>query len=351
MGRRKNGVNICLEIVWIKRILYGFFMKLDEIQATWEKFGREDPLWAILTVPGKEGNLWNLEEFFASGRENIAHLSAICSASHLQFKGNRALDFGCGVGRLTQALAQHYESVVGIDISEPMISRANELNQHPNRVSFITNLKNDLKQFEDGSFDLVHTQIVLQHMHPDFQTLYLAEFARITKPGGLLIFQIPAEDRRPESFETLENAIRSEDCPDAEGTMRMHVMPLPHVALLMQSLGVEMVTLLRDNSAGDVFTSYLYVAQKLPETRKPFLTNGFNTLVGEAVANTSTRLHSSGLWDAEAYRNRALDEIQRKSVEKFEQTAEHPAVLELRRIRATKWWKLRSSLLKLIGKS
>ena len=35
-----------------------------------------------------------------------------------------ALDFGCGIGRLSQALAEHFDQVYGVDISPKMIELA-----------------------------------------------------------------------------------------------------------------------------------------------------------------------------------------------------------------------------------
>ena len=51
----------------------------------------------------------------------------------------------------------------------------------------------DLTVFSDASFDLVASDIVLQHL-PDRATVegYLAEFVRVLKPGGLLVFQLPS---------------------------------------------------------------------------------------------------------------------------------------------------------------
>ena len=35
-----------------------------DLQSTWEDLAKQDPLWAILSVPAKKGGKWNLEEFF-----------------------------------------------------------------------------------------------------------------------------------------------------------------------------------------------------------------------------------------------------------------------------------------------
>ena len=41
--------------------------RIRRLQRSWERFGRVDPLWAIVTWPGKKGNKWDPEEFFQTG--------------------------------------------------------------------------------------------------------------------------------------------------------------------------------------------------------------------------------------------------------------------------------------------
>jgi SAM-dependent methyltransferase len=105
----------------------------------------------------------------------------------------RALDFGCGLGRITRALAQHFDESVGVDISEDMVRRARELNVDAPGASFVVNVASDLARFDDAGYDVVFSSIVLQHV-PDRPTIkgYIAEFCRVTRPGGLVILQLPS---------------------------------------------------------------------------------------------------------------------------------------------------------------
>ena len=59
------------------RIVTSETADLDEIRRNWEAFGRDDPLWAILTVPAMRGGLWDPAAFMATGRTR----SRTCSAS------------------------------------------------------------------------------------------------------------------------------------------------------------------------------------------------------------------------------------------------------------------------------
>ena len=97
--------------------------------------------------------------------------------------GGHALDFGCGVGRLSVALADYYDRVSGVDISDEMIARAIP--------------RNGVRYFQADSipvalrFDLVYSMVVLQHMPRDLQHEYVSDFFRVLKPGGVAMFHIP----------------------------------------------------------------------------------------------------------------------------------------------------------------
>jgi 2-polyprenyl-3-methyl-5-hydroxy-6-metoxy-1,4-benzoquinol methylase len=106
---------------------------------------------------------------------------------------NRALDFGCGVGRLSQALAKYFSTVDGVDISPSMIDLAKKYNRFENKVTYHLNNKNDLTLFNDNSFDLIYTTDVFQHMSPKYMEGYLCELLRILSHDGILIFQLPSE--------------------------------------------------------------------------------------------------------------------------------------------------------------
>lgn len=74
-----------------------------------------------------------------------------------------------------------------------MIEQAERLNQDGDRVSYHLNERSDLTLFDDDSFDLVFTELVLQHMHPRYATRYILEFVRVVRPGGAVYFQVPGE--------------------------------------------------------------------------------------------------------------------------------------------------------------
>jgi SAM-dependent methyltransferase len=170
-----------------------YFARLGQ---DWTRLGYQDPLWAVCVDPAKRGGRWDLEDFLATGRAEIT--DAMARLAHLGLCVSRrdALDFGCGVGRLTSALTEHFGSVTGVDVAPSMIDHARRLHSANAKCTFILNDQPDLRRFTDGSFDLVYSSLVLQHMSPALASAYLSEFVRIVRPGGAIVLLVPESHRR-----------------------------------------------------------------------------------------------------------------------------------------------------------
>jgi SAM-dependent methyltransferase len=164
---------------------------VEELRSTWEALGESDPLWGVLSDPTKTGGRWDPDDFFASGRVHIDTLLDELRELRVVLRRDAALDFGCGVGRLTQALAPHFAHVVGVDISSAMIRAAERFNPDADRCSFVHNAAEDLRVVGSSSIDLVLSFIVLQHMRPSLAEGYVAEFGRVLRQGGVLVVQVP----------------------------------------------------------------------------------------------------------------------------------------------------------------
>ena len=162
-------------------------------QRDWNELAEMDPLWAILSDPEKRHGKWDVTEFLESGKHQIE--DALEHGRQLGFplSFERALDFGCGVGRLTRALADRFLTCMGVDVSPVMIEQARRLNADKPACSFVVNTTDDLAFASDRSFDLIYCDIVLQHL-PSHSTIegYIREFVRVLRPGGLLVFQLPS---------------------------------------------------------------------------------------------------------------------------------------------------------------
>ncbi|ALG05595.1 class I SAM-dependent methyltransferase [Kibdelosporangium phytohabitans] len=163
--------------------------ELDRVRDAWETLGTSDPYWAVLTEHEFHDGQAKTR-FFDSGRAEIRSLLDILDKFRRPY-GDTAVDFGCGVGRLSFALAEHFENVTGVDVARSMIEEARASNPFPDRVRFVHNDAATLP-FDDDSVDLVISVITLQHIRPALTLRYLLEMARIVRPGGHLLFQIPS---------------------------------------------------------------------------------------------------------------------------------------------------------------
>jgi SAM-dependent methyltransferase len=169
-------------------------MTVRELKSTWENLGRTDPLWAVLSDPDRRHGGWDLDEFMTTGHESVRYLFDVARDRDTTLTG-RVLDFGCGVGRISNALAEKVDEVVGIDIADSMIEQARQLNRHPDRLRFVS-YDGGALPFPDNHFDAAVSLIVLQHARPAVQLAALLELQRVVRPGGLLVLQTASHPTR-----------------------------------------------------------------------------------------------------------------------------------------------------------
>ena len=96
------------------------------------------------------------------------------------------------MGRLTQALAEHFEEVHGVDISSAMIQQARGHNRHGERCRYVVNEVDDLRIFPGDYFDFIYSNITLQHMPARYSQRYIgslvADFHRTLARGGVFLY-------------------------------------------------------------------------------------------------------------------------------------------------------------------
>ena len=225
-------------------------MNLSSIRRNWERFGNDDPFWAILTHPDKQGNKWQEKEFFSLGEEEVEYFVQLISKWNPSHKLTRALDFGCGVGRLTYPLSKYYKEVIGIDIAKSMILKARQFN-YQRSCQFIHNARSDLKIFHGRSFDLVLSRLTLQHMPPVCMRKYIKEFHRILDVAGVCLFQLPDTDLPDE-----------QPAEETEPRMEMHGTPKQKMVNFLQSIGFRVLLILEDDPITNEVSSYIYLLRK-----------------------------------------------------------------------------------------
>jgi SAM-dependent methyltransferase len=244
-------------------------MNLERLKNNWESLAERDALFAILTDHRRVGGKWDVAEFMDTGEGEINtvmhHLASIRCRPN--YAGN-ALDFGCGVGRVTQALARRFASCVGVDISQQMIEKAESLNRYPH-CRYVTNSAERLP-FADASFSFIYSNIVLQHMPQRFSTAYLREFVRVLAPGGILVFGLQDSFAAPDVSSLLLRvrhvlSIRSRIRAAAGvGDMRMHCLP---EGVVRSALGcVRIVDIQFTNTAAKDFNGKLVYLRGAPSS-------------------------------------------------------------------------------------
>ncbi len=233
---------------------------LDDVSRTWTKLGDEDPMWAVLTDKGKRGR-WDPAEFLATGVDEIGTVLARVGELGLDVARERALDFGCGAGRLSHGLAAAgFGEVLGCDISPTMLDKAREIVPDP-ACRFVQVTGTDLAAVETGSVDLVYSCRVLQHMPPALAHGYVREFWRVARPGAVVVFQMPTQPSASVAGRVL-SALPVPVARVLRRGMEMHGTPEPEVRRLVDSLGARVVAADPDTSAGSRWDGRLYITTR-----------------------------------------------------------------------------------------
>ena len=154
-----------------------------DTDADWRELGATQPYWGVLTHPDyRTENLTpaNLEAFYASGAEYIGDIVRRLKAATGKRAGGRALDFGCGTGRLAEAMTAYAQQVTGFDISPGMLAEARK---RGGKATYVETLP-------DGPFDWINSFIVLQHIPPARGLALIEDLLARLAPGGVVSLHV-----------------------------------------------------------------------------------------------------------------------------------------------------------------
>jgi SAM-dependent methyltransferase len=135
-------------------------------------------------------NDWEADEFFASGERDYEEFVApVLKSLDFNPAGKTMLEVGCGVGRMTRALARRFAHVYALDVSAEMLKQAETYVPSP-QVTFLLGDGAGFPMLESGVVDFAFSYITLQHVPTEPLVLGIVrEMIRVLKPGGVFLFQ------------------------------------------------------------------------------------------------------------------------------------------------------------------
>jgi SAM-dependent methyltransferase len=217
---------------------------LRDTDADWRALGAAQPYWGVLTQPAyRSENLTpaRIEAFYASGRDDVDGLAEALRRTTGAPPGGRALDFGCGAGRLTEAMCAHAETVTGYDISPGMLERARA---RGGRASYVDRLP-------DGPFDWINSLIVFQHIPPQRGLMLLEALLERLAPGGHVSLHVTTwrePDLTPAEPRGWRRLVPTR--PHPAGTIIMYDYDLSQVCRRLTQAGVGEMTLVPTDHGG-----------------------------------------------------------------------------------------------------
>jgi len=165
----------------------------EQMRRDWNARAREDTGYYVAFGRREQSDA----EFLASAGDVVRRLGnelrRICgrgASPAAGVSGLKALEIGCGPGRLMRPMARRFLELHGVDVSDEMIARAKErLGDVPNAHPHVSD-GSTLAMFGEENFDFVYSYAVFQHI-PSREVVfeYLKEARRVLKTGGIACFQ------------------------------------------------------------------------------------------------------------------------------------------------------------------
>ena len=153
----------------------------------WDARAREDAMYFV--DDRMRYGAADQETFWAGGHEAV---ELILGELGVSLSGHETVvEIGCGIGRITRALATRAARVLALDVSEQMLARAREHNPDLATVSWLLGSGSDLTGIADGEADACFSHVVFQHIPDPAITLgYVREMGRVLTPGGWSAFGV-----------------------------------------------------------------------------------------------------------------------------------------------------------------
>jgi len=234
---------------------------LSRIENVWQSYGTTEPYWSVLTLPQFKLDTMSeadVERFYQTGIDSLQILRAFFSRNHAALNSvQEVLEFGCGVGRTTFALAEVFPSVVAVDISSQHLAHAQRRGSKikAKNVSFV-HAGSMEKLATLPPTDLFYSVIVLQHNPPPIIAAILLTMLAKVRKGGFALFQLPTY-RVGYSFNSSSYLGESID------VMEMHVLESRQIFSILKNLDFDILEVHEDYCVGSpVFVSQTFFARR-----------------------------------------------------------------------------------------
>jgi cyclopropane fatty-acyl-phospholipid synthase-like methyltransferase len=160
----------------------------------WRFWGRHDPMWAVATWKGREHDgphPWTIDDLRAAGRSDCSDIMHHWN-QYGRIEGGTCIEIGCGSGRLTSALIDHFDRVLAIDVSPDQVEVAKRLlADKVSRVIFSIVEDPVIDTAPESCSAMISTQ-VFQHLSEYSGIVaYLQATYSALQPGATICFQIP----------------------------------------------------------------------------------------------------------------------------------------------------------------
>lgn len=156
---------------------------------SWDNFVKEEPYFAAVSHPKflrSQLTSSSEKEFFETGDKHIKDILGLVRW-HIDrdFTPTKALDFGCGPGRLVVPLTHIAAQVSGIDRNPHMIHVARENSRRFGAYEADFFLSGELTNGLPYKYDFIHSVIVFQHIPVKNGEQFLELLLDHLEPGGI----------------------------------------------------------------------------------------------------------------------------------------------------------------------
>ncbi|SEQ85116.1 class I SAM-dependent methyltransferase [Sphingobium sp. YR768] len=214
----------------------------------WRKWAETDPYYSVAAAPEFRRDRVDIDAFLYTGEAYIVQRLAMLEQQLGVIARRRALDFGCGVGRIALPMAMLFGEVVGLDVAPAMLAEAERLKQRQDAGNARFALSDDALSAADGHYDFVHSYIVFQHVPVARGLPLIGLLLDRVAVGGIASIHVAlrrgdtpwraafykARTRIP-GFQKLVHWLRGK--PSDEPMMQMNEYPVSAIFAMMQQRG------------------------------------------------------------------------------------------------------------------